>query len=100
MEMGEPLGDDWLGRILTALAGAVAAAFVAYFRGRREVEKNLVTAAQDAAHVAIADLTGMIATIRNEMREERRECDAKLAGMKAQIDELMATPVAGYGDKS
>lgn len=106
MDISHALGGDWAGRLATAIVVALGGAitsFLSHRKGRKEVQSDLQGEAQKAAKIAVSSLTSVVETLRQEVvnvrteqLNERLECNVKLAAMKAQIDVMMAGPIAGY----
>lgn len=109
MDFSHALGSDWAGRLATAVVvalGGAVTSFMSHRKGRKEVQSDLQFEAQRAAKIAVGSLTSVVETLRQEVvnvrteqLNERMECNVKLAAMKAQIDAMMAGPIAGYGKK-
>jgi hypothetical protein len=114
MDLGHAFGSDWLGRMVTAIIGAlgiVGTGFFSHRKGRKEVQSDLQVEAQKAAKLAMASLSSVVETLRKEVVNvradqvsERIACDAKLnaqdkkiADQQALIEQLMRGPIASYG---
>lgn len=111
MRIGDAIIDG--GATITA---AWVGVWGAWHAGRRRERASFVQAVQEAAHLAIKDLTDLAGTLREEIkrvtgmrdevaahheecrRELRRSSDER-AAMQRQIDKLMDGPVASYSDR-
>lgn len=105
------LQGDWIGNAASAAFGSIVTGVVTWVRTRKSVKSDmtatLVKAAQEAAHLAVQDVTsacGMLRTelaaLRGEIVEERRICDERLAAQQHQINRLMMGHTATYGDET
>lgn len=102
---------DWIGNAMSAAFGSIITGLVTWVRTRKSVKSDmtatLVKAAQEAAHLAVQDVTsacGMLrtelASLRNEIINERRICDERLAAQQHQINRLMMGHAVTYGDET
>lgn len=97
------VAGEWIGEAASAVAGASAAGFWAWWAGRKNGQASFVKAVQDAAHIVIQDLKdertelrAQIASLRADMKFERDKCEVELGDMRAQIAKLMSGPIPGY----
>ena len=109
MDWNNAFGSDWGGRGITGLLGVAAAGGTAWFTGQRKgksvVRSELQAEAAKAAHMVLGDMRSLLDAQGGEIKrlgtaliDERAQCELRLSAMQTQINELMAAPVAGYGE--
>lgn len=84
----------WLWGGASAVFAAFVSACVTVFATRKNNEAALLDSVTARLRIELDRQDAAIADLRRQMARERKECDAKLRRMQAEIDRLMGGAVA------